>query len=339
MQKDPFPKFKALLKKSNNIVIVTHFNPDGDAMGSSLALYNYLLKTEKNVSVITPNDYPDFLQWLPGNKKVVEYSKHAKKAASLIAKCDLIFTLDFNNYSRLEGLGELLKDSAAAKILIDHHQQPDSYATLMYHDVKACSTCELVYEFIVGLGGKKMIDRDIASCIYTGIMTDTGSFRFDSVTPTTHHILAHLLETGITPSEIHSAIYDTYSESRVRLLGYCLTEKMVVLPEYETAYISLSEEELSRFQHKKGDTEGIVNYPFAIKGIRFCAFFSEGEGKIKISFRSKGKFDVNRFAREHFNGGGHINAAGGRSNVNNLQATIKEFLALLPDYKKEILKK
>ncbi len=339
MQKDPFPKFKALLKKSNNIVIVTHFNPDGDAMGSSLALYNYLVKTGKNVSVITPNDYPDFLQWLPGNKKVVEYSNNSKKATSLIAKCDLIFTLDFNNYSRLEGLGDLLKDSAAAKILIDHHQQPDNYATLMYHDVKACSTCELIYEFIVGLGGKKMIDRDIAACLYTGIMTDTGSFRFDSVTPVTHHILAHLLETGIVPSDIHSAIYDTYSESRVRLLGYCLTEKMVVLPEYQTAYISLSEEELNRFQHKKGDTEGIVNYPFSIKGIRFCAFFSEGEGKIKISFRSKGKFDVNQFARKHFNGGGHINAAGGRGNVNNLDATIKEFLALLPDYKKEILKK
>lgn len=339
MQKDPFPKFKALLKKSDNIVIVTHFNPDGDAMGSSLALYNYLQKTGKNVSVITPNDYPDFLQWLPGNKSVVEYSNKPKKAASLIAKSDLIFTLDFNNYSRLEGLGDLLKESEAAKILIDHHQQPDTYATLMYHDVKACSTCELIYEFIVGLGGKKMIDREIASCLYTGIMTDTGSFRFDSVTPVTHHILAHLLETGIVPSDIHSAIYDTYSESRMRLLGYCLTEKMVVLPEYQTAYISLSEQELNRFQHKKGDTEGIVNYPFSIKGIRFCAFFSEGDGKIKISFRSKGKFDVNQFARKHFNGGGHINAAGGRGNVNKLDATITEFLALLPDYKKEILKK
>lgn len=339
MQKDPFPKFKALLKKSTNIVIVTHFNPDGDAMGSSLALYNYLVKTGKNVSVITPNDYPDFLQWLPGNKKVVEYSSNPKKAAILIAKSDLIFTLDFNNYSRLEGLGDLLKESGAPKILIDHHQQPDTYAKLMYHDVKACSTCELVYEFIVGLGGKSMIDREIASCLYTGIMTDTGSFRFDSVTPVTHHILAHLLETGIVPSDIHSAIYDTYSESRVRLLGYCLTEKMVVLPEYQTAYISLSEKELNRFQHKKGDTEGIVNYPFSIKGIRFCAFFSEGEGKIKISLRSKGRFDVNQFARKHFNGGGHINAAGGRGNVNNLDDTIKEFLALLPDYKKEILKK
>ena len=339
MHKDPFPKFKALLKRSENIVIVTHYNPDGDAMGSSLALYNYLVKVGKNVTVITPNDYPEFLKWLPGNKKVVEFSSNQKKASALVAKSDLIFTLDFNNYSRLEGLGELLKESTAKKVIIDHHQQPDNYATLYYHDVKACSTCELIYEFIVGLGGKKLIDKAIASCLYTGIMTDTGSFRFDSVTPTTHHILAHLLETGIVPSDIHSAIYDTYSESRVKLLGYCLTEKMVVIPEMQTAYMALSEKELQRFNNQKGDTEGIVNYPFSIKGITFSAFFTEAEGKIKISFRSKGKFDVNQFARKHFNGGGHINAAGGRGNTSNLQQTVDEFLALLPVYKKDILKK
>lgn len=338
MQKDSFPKFKALLKKSNNIVIVTHYNPDGDAMGSSLALYNYLIKTNKNVTVITPNEYPEFLHWLSGNKKVVQYSKQSKKATSIIQKSDLIFTLDFNNYSRLEGLGEVLKLATAKKILIDHHQQPDDYATLYYHDVAACSTCELVYEFICGLGGKKLIDKTIAACLYTGIMTDTGSFRFDSVTPQTHLILAHLLATGLKPSDIHTSIYDTYSESRVKLLGYCLTEKMVVIPEFHTAYISLSEKELQKFDHQKGDTEGIVNYPFSIKGIKFCAFFSEGEGKIKISFRSKGSFDVNQFARNHFNGGGHINAAGGRGNVYDLQKTVKEFVDLLPTYKKAILK-
>lgn len=339
MQKDSFPKFKALISKSQNIVIVTHYNPDGDAMGSSLALYNYLLKLDKKVTVITPNEYPEFLHWLPGNKKVMPFSSNQKKASALVLKSDLIFTLDFNNYSRLEGLGEVLKTASAKKILIDHHQQPDTYATLMYHDVQACSTCELVYEFICGLGGKKLIDKNIASCIYTGIMTDTGSFRFDSVTSTTHQILANLLSTGIKPSDIHSAIYDTYSESRVKLLGYCLTEKMVVLPEYQAAYMALTEKELQQFNNQKGDTEGIVNYPFSIKGITFCAFFSEGEGKIKISFRSKGKFDVNQFARKYFNGGGHINAAGGKGNSTDMQTTVNEFLALLPKYKKEILKK
>lgn len=339
MQKDSFPKFRALLKKSENIVIVTHYNPDGDAMGSSLALCNYLIKTGKNVTVITPNEYPEFLHWLPGHKKVIAYSRNQKKAATLISKSDLIFTLDFNNYSRLEGLGELLANSDAKKILIDHHQQPDTYAALMFHDVKACSTCELVHEFIVGLGGKKLIDKDIAACLYTGIMTDTGSFRYDSVTPNTHIILSELLATGLKPSDIHSAVYDTYNESRMKLLGYCLSEKMVVLHEISTAYISLSEKELQKFSHQKGDSEGIVNYPFAIKGIRFCVFFAESEGKIKISFRSKGKFDVNQFARKHFNGGGHINAAGGRGNVSDLQKTIDEFLSLLPIYKKNILKK
>lgn len=333
MQKDSFTKFKSLISKSTNIVIVTHYNPDGDAMGSSLALYNYFLKVNKNVTVITPNEYPAFLHWLPNNKKVVAYSKNEKKATAIINKSDLIFTLDFNNYSRLEGLGDVLGKSTAKKILIDHHQQPDNYATLMYHDVKACSTCELVYEFIVGLGGKKLIDKHIAACIYTGIMTDTGSFRFDSVTPTTHKILAELLATGLQPSIIHSAIYDTYSESRMKLLGYCLTEKMVVLPEYHAAYISLSEKELQKFNFQKGDTEGIVNYPFGINGINLCALFSEGDGKIKISFRSKGKIDVNAFARKYFNGGGHINAAGGRGNSADLNDTIKEFLKYLPTLK------
>ena len=339
MQKDSFSKFKSLISKSNNIVIVTHYNPDGDAMGSSLALYNYLVKIDKNVTVITPNEYADFLHWLPGNKKVIAFTKQQKKATTIITNSDLIFTLDFNSLSRLEGLGELIKKTIAKKILIDHHQQPDNYATLMYHDVAACSTCELVYEFICGLGGKKLIDIDIAACLYTGIMTDTGSFRFDSVTPNTHKILAELLATGLKPSTVHSSIYDTYSTSRVKLLGYCLTEKMVVIPELQTAYMALSEKELQKFDYQKGDTEGIVNYPFSIKGITFCAFFSEGDGKIKISFRSKGKFDVNQFARKYFNGGGHINAAGGRSDVNDLQKTVDQFLSLLPTYKKEILKK
>ncbi len=335
MAKDSFSKFRSLLKKSNHIVIVTHWSPDGDAMGSSLALYNYLVKTGKKASVITPNDYPDFLHWLPGNSKVTDFMKQGKKAATLIKKADLIFTLDFNTFKRLEGLGELLEKSPQPKVLIDHHQQPDDYAILQYHDIKASSTCELVYELICGLGGKKLIDKQIATCLYTGLLTDTGSFKYDSVTPQTHRIVADLLETGLRVSDIHSAIYDTYSVYRMKLLGYCLTEKMVVLPEYHTAYITLTQEELDRFHFQKGDTEGIVNYPFAIKGIKFCAFFSEGEGKIKASFRSKGRFDVNSFARKYFAGGGHINAAGGKS-LTSMVSTINTFVSILPAYKKEL---
>jgi len=336
--KDSFTKFKNLLKKSHRIVIVTHWSPDGDAMGSSLGLYNYLVKTGKEVHVVVPNDYPEFLQWLPGNKKVLDFQQKEKKAASLIANADLIFTLDFNTFKRLEKLGELIEAAEAPKILVDHHQQPDNYATLRYHDVQAGSTCELVYELIVGLGGAELIDAQIASCLYTGLMTDTGSFRYPSVNANTHRIVADLIEYGAKPSEIHSAVYDTYSKDRMQLLGYCLTNKMTVLEEYHTAYITLSAEEMERFHYQKGDTEGVVNYPFAIKGIRFCVFFSEGDDKVKASFRSKGKFDVNKFARMHFSGGGHVNAAGGKSD-RSLENTVKFFLSLLPQYQKDLNKK
>lgn len=334
MRKDSFAKFKALIKKSENIVIVTHWSPDGDAMGSSLALYNYLLKIKKKATVIVPNEYPEFLFWLPGNNKVLNFSSETEKVKKVIAKSDAIFTLDFNSFKRLERLGEVVNASKATKVLIDHHQQPDNYADLVFHDVKACSTCELIYDLIVGLGGKKLIDKKIASCLYTGLMTDTGSFRFPSVTANTHKILGDLLEKGAVPSEIHSEIYDTYSYERMKLLGYALTEKMVVLTYKQTAYITLNDHELKKFNYQKGDTEGLVNYPFSIKGIKFSALIVEQDGKIKMSFRSKGKFDVNTFARNNFNGGGHINAAGGKSDL-NLHDTVEKFLALVnrPDFK------
>jgi phosphoesterase RecJ-like protein len=213
---------------------------------------------------------------------------------------------------------------------VDHHQQPDNYASLYFHDVKACSTCELVFDLIAGLGGKKLIDKKIAACLYVGLMTDTGSFRYASVNAKTHLIISELMKTGIAPSDIHSAVYDTYSESRMKLLGYALSEKMRVLEGLPVAYISLTEEELKRFDYKKGDTEGLVNYPFAIKGIKVCALFNEGEGGVKVSFRSKGKIDVNKFARAYFNGGGHINAAGGKS-YESLEATVQKFVSLAKD--------
>ncbi len=334
MRKDSFSKFKTLIKKSDNIVIVTHWSPDGDAMGSSLALYNYLTKIKKRSTVIVPNEYPEFLFWLPGNNKVVNFQKDEIKAVKLINKADAIFTLDFNTLKRIEKLGEIVAQSKAVKVLIDHHQQPDNYAQLVLHDVKACSTCELIYDLILGLGGKKLIDKKIASCLYTGVMTDTGSFRFPSVTANVHKVVAGLIERGAVPSDIHNAVYDTYSYSRMKLLGHALSEKMIVLPAKNTAYITLTEDELNRFNFQKGDTEGLVNYPFSIKGIKFSGLFVEMDGKVKISFRSKGKFDVNVFARTYFNGGGHINAAGGRSDA-DLNDTVSKFLELVnePNFK------
>jgi bifunctional oligoribonuclease and PAP phosphatase NrnA len=328
MQKDSPKQFKALLKGARSIVIVTHWSPDGDAMGSSLGLYHYLLKLGKSVKVIVPNAYPEFLHWLPGHKQVLNFQENEQKAGKLIAAADLVFTLDFNSYKRLEKLGAVLEASSAPKVLIDHHQQPDRYASYYYHDVAASSTCELIFDFITALGDKKLIDKKIAACLYTGLMTDTGSFRYPSVNSNTHLIISELLKTGIKPAEIHSAVYDSYSEDRLRLLGYALSEKMRVLEGFPVAYFTLSEKELNRFHYQKGDTEGLVNYPFSIKGIQVCALFSESEGQVKISFRSKGKIDMNTFARLYFNGGGHINAAGGKS-LENLEATEKKFVELV----------
>lgn len=330
MQKDSFSKFKAIIKKSTNIVIVTHWSPDGDAMGSSLGLYHYLLTLDKSVKVLVPNAYPEFLEWMPGNKQVINFQENEKKGAKLIDGADLIFTLDFNSYKRLEKLGDLLAKSSAPKILIDHHQQPDDYASLSFHDVAACSTCELVFEWIVGMGGKKQIDKKIAACLYTGIMTDTGSFRYPCVNTNTHLILSELLKTGIVPADIHSAVYDNYSLQRLKLLGFSLSEKMKIVEGLPVAYFTLTEAELKTFNYQKGDTEGLVNYPFSIKGIKVCALFNESEGMIKISFRSKGKIDMNTFARKYFSGGGHINAAGGKSN-DSLADTENKFIKLITE--------
>lgn len=333
MKKPHFTQIKALIKKSKNIVIVTHWSPDGDAMGSSLGLYNYLIRIKKKATVVVPNEYPEFLKWMPGDDKVLNHQSEPEKVKRIVESADAIFTLDFNSYKRIEKLGEVVAASKAVKVLIDHHQQPDNFAKFVYHDVKACSTCEMVYNLIAAFGHKKQIDKKIASCLYTGIMTDTGSFRFPSVTCNTHLIIADLIKHGAVPSTVHEAVYDTYSYNRLKLIGYSILQKMHVISDKNIAYLSLSEEELNQFDYQKGDTEGLVNYPLTMNGIKFSAYFAEMDGKIKISFRSKGKFDVNQFARAHFNGGGHINAAGGKSEL-SLNETIDKFLAIVnqPDF-------
>lgn len=328
MRRDSYKKLAGVVKKSKRIAIVTHLNPDGDAMGSSLALSLFLQKLKKDVKVIVPNAFPQFLAWMPDSKKALNFQTQEKKVRDFVDKSDLLFVLDFNNFKRVEKLGDYLKEKESLdKVVIDHHQTPDKMAKYYLWDVKASSTCELIYDFIKGMGHLRMLDKKIAACLYTGLMTDTGSFRFPSVNSKTHLIIADLLKTGMKHEEVHGAIYDTYSRDRMRLLGHALN-KIQVLPNNATAYIALTEKELKEFNYQKGDTEGMVNYPFGINGIKFCALFMEWEGMIKISFRSKGKIDVNKFAREHFNGGGHINAAGGRSNV-GLNETIEKFVDLV----------
>lgn len=327
MKRDNKKILAAAIKACKTATIVVHTNPDGDAMGSGLALYLILKKLNKKVKVVVPNAFPEFLAWLPESKSVLNFQEKEKTVKKFIDSSDLLFILDFNNLKRIDALGEYIKHTTMPKFLIDHHQQPEKLAKYNYYDVKACSTCELVYDLLNDIGQKKLLDKKIAMCLYTGLMTDTGSFRFPSVTHKTHSIVAELLKTGITPSDIHGAVYDTYSRDRMKLLGYALNA-MHILPDNKTAYMALSEAELKQFNYKKGDTEGLVNYPFGINGINLCALFTESDGYIKISFRSKGKIDVNKFARSYFNGGGHMNAAGGKSDL-KLDETVSKFVELI----------
>ena len=328
---------KELLGSRKKIVITTHFKPDGDAIGSSLGMYNYLIQKGQDVTVVVPSDTPEFLHWMAGNNTVVDFEKVPETAQQLFNAAEIIFCLDFNRPDRIEGLTSFLEQSKAVKVLIDHHLEPHPFAEYMYSYSSASSTCELVYKFICNMGDKKLITKAVAECLYTGIMTDTGSFKFSTMLPETHRIIADLVEAGAENSRIHELVYDTSSEDRMRLLGYCLTEKLKIFPEYNTALISLSKAELNKYNHRTGDTEGIVNYPLAIHNIRLAAFFVERKDIIKISFRSKNDFSVRDLSAKHFEGGGHRNASGGSAKL-SLQQTIDKFIALLPQYKDGLTK-
>ena len=325
-------KFLELPRK---ILITTHHRPDGDAMGSSLGLYNYLIKKGHTVDVVTPSEYPDFLHWLPGHEFVLNFEADSTIAFKKIETADIIFCLDFNWLSRVEGLESVLRESVTMKVLIDHHLNPEPVFNFTFSYPDACSTCELVFDFITAAGDQHLIDKSIAECLYCGIMTDTNSFRYASMTADTHRTIAKLMEAGAVNYRIHEQVYDHSTENRLRLLGYSLKEKLIVLNEYRTAYISLSEAELKMFNFKTGDTEGLVNYALSIEGIKMAAFFSERDGMIKISFRSKDDFSVQELSSKYFEGGGHRNASGGRSLL-PLEETVNRFLEILPFYKSKL---
>lgn len=328
----------AELAKAENIVIVPHKGPDGDAIGASLGLLHFLKAKGHNAHVIAPNDYPHFLKWLPGNEEVIIYEQAKTEAEKLISEAEIIFTLDFNDLSRSGDMQKSLEAAEAVFVMIDHHQEPSDYAEYTYSDATMSSTCEMVYKFIHKLRAAKKITPEIATCLYTGIMTDTGSFRFSSTSSDTHRAVAELIDRGAKNFEIHNNVFDTNSESKLQLLGTAL-QNLKVNKELRTAYISLSQEELQKNNFKKGDTEGFVNYGLSLEGIIFAVIFIEKENDeiVKISFRSKGDFDVNQFARKHFEGGGHINAAGGKSDL-SLNDTIVKFNRILPEYKEELRK-
>lgn len=319
------------ISESEEIVLLSHVNPDGDAIGSALALYHYFRSTGKKSTVIMPNDYPDYLKWLPGNDEVIIFTKAKTEAENVLNRSGLIFLLDFNSSERAGKLEDIILSADAFKIMIDHHPDPTDMADIALIDTLSSSTSELVYRFIEITGDPGKVNIDVAACIYTGIMSDTGSFNYNSSQSETYRVLSELLKKGIDKDFIYSMVYDNFSESRMKLLGYCLNEKLVVFPEYGTAYMSLTIEEKKRYNYIRGDSEGFVNYPLSIKGVCFVAFFMENDDHVKLSFRSKGKFDTNVFASENFNGGGHINASGGESKQ-SIGDTINKFVALLPQY-------
>jgi phosphoesterase RecJ-like protein len=335
MQMENFEALKKLLAQPKRIVILPHRNPDGDAIGSTLAMSQYLTKIGHECEIIAPNDFPKFLKWMNGAKKINIAEYTPAKCRILTEKAELIFILDFNSISRIDEVGEWLQRSRVPKVLIDHHQEPEKF-DFMYFDVNIPATCQMVYNFIEKMGDLDLIDKSIAECIYTGIMTDTGNFRFRNTSASTHRVVANLFDKGIEVDKIYNNVFDTQSPGRLKLLGLAL-DSMETFPEFRTASMFLTREQQLEFSSQKGDTEGFVNYGLGINDFVFSAIFIEDQQNdfIKISFRSKGDFDVNQFARKHFNGGGHINAAGGRSDE-NMKETLRKFHDLLDIYKEEL---
>lgn len=328
------PEQVALLAKAldrpRRIVLTTHYNPDGDAMGSSLGLAHVLKRLGHTVQVVLPNTPPSFLHWMPGFAEALAHDRHAAESKAAVAGAEVLFCLDFNRPDRVSALEDSLR-AAPFRVLIDHHQDPDAFAQVMFSDVASCSTCQMVFDIVCALGAEDHITPDAATCLYTGIMTDSGSFRFSSTAPHTLRVAARLMELGAVPDHIVSAVLDDNTEDRLRLLGFALSERMQVLPALGTAVITLSKADLERFHFKPGDTEGLVNYGLSIRGVRLAAFFMERGDTIKISLRSKGMLPVNRLLAEHFEGGGHINAAGGQAKT-SLDAAVDRFLKALPAF-------
>jgi phosphoesterase RecJ-like protein len=319
-----------LFSSSENILIICHINPDGDCVGAQLALYHYFKANNKNVTLMAPNNLQEFLKWMDGADQINIFIKDRKKCRILIDNADLIIMLDFNQPNRLGEAEDFVMASKAKKVIIDHHLDPVNFADLIISDSGKCSTSELVHELICEINGKTFMSRSYAEALYVGIITDTGNFEHGAYSSNTFRIVADLLDTGIIKEKIINLIYNNFSSDRIRLQGFALNQKMVVLPELKTAYIYLSKDDLKVYNHVKGDTEGFVNMPLSIKGINFSALFIEKDNFIKISFRSKGQFPSNEFASLYFSGGGHLNASGGEY-VDTLDNTISYFIKVLKE--------
>ena len=319
-----------LFSSSENILIICHINPDGDSIGAQLALYHYFKSKGRNVSLLAPNNLQEFLKWMDGAAQINIFIRERNKCRMLIENADLIIMLDFNQSDRLGEAEEYVLSSKAKKVIIDHHLNPENFADLVISDPSKCSTSELIHELVCEINGANFMNRSYAEALYVGIITDTGNFEHGSYSARTFRIVADLLDTGILKEKIINLIYNNFSIDRIRLQGFALNQRMVVIPEFKSAYIYLSKDDLKSYNHVKGDTEGFVNMPLSIKGIHFSALFIEKDNFIKLSFRSKGKFPSNEFASKYFSGGGHLNASGGEY-TDTLENTIAYFLKVLEE--------
>jgi bifunctional oligoribonuclease and PAP phosphatase NrnA len=315
-----------LLSQPRKVVIIMHQKPDADAMGSSLGLAHFLKRLGHEPTVVSPTNWADWLKWMPGAAAVIDFEYSTDKAMAALDQADWVFCLDFNTLSRTRHMAPRLRKIQVTRILIDHHQQPESeYFTYGVSKTEKSSTSEMVYDFIVGSGHAGLIDVDIAACLYAGVMTDTGSFRFPGASAAVHRMVGALKDTGLNHTVIHENLFDNFLENRLRFTGFVLQNRMEIFYEYNAALIAVPWKDLVRYEIKTGDTEGLVNYPLSIQGIRMAALIIDRDEEVKCSFRSKGDFDVNTFARKYFEGGGHVNAAGGRSSE-TLELTVQRFV-------------
>jgi bifunctional oligoribonuclease and PAP phosphatase NrnA len=327
-----------LLEQPRKVVITMHQKPDPDAMGSSLGLFHFLKQFGHKVTVISPTNWADFLKWMPGCNEVLDFEnpRDREKVDLALNNAEWLFCLDFNHLGRTRHMAGMLAALKCVKVMIDHHQQPQTEIfNYGISDVKKSSTCEMVYDFIVDSGNSDKIDIDTAQCLYAGVMGDTGSFRFPSTTLSVHKMVADLKSKGLEHTLIHEAVYDNFLENRLRFLGHVLLNRLQVFYEHNAAMIAIPWKDLVKYDIKTGDTEGLVNYPLSIQGIKLAALIIDRNEEIKLSFRSKGNFDVNTFARKYFDGGGHFHAAGGRS-TDTLDQTVQRFINALKENSEQL---
>ena len=313
-----------LIHKGNSIVITTHHKPDGDALGSSLGLYHFFKKKKLDVSIVSPTDYSKNFNWMPGQEIIINFEEKPQQAKTLFEKADILFCLDFNNFSRINDLAEIARNSKAKKVMIDHHEYPENFDDYRFWNPKASSTSELIYQFLSVYEDEDWMNQQAAECLYVGIMTDTGSFKHDSTSALTHEVAKKVHQLGVQTGKIHERIFDRGSLSRTRLVGYVFYQKLRVMEDLPVAIVSLDKEELKEFNVQTGDTEGFANFGLGIDGILLSALFVERKDMVKISFRAKSNFKVNIFSQKYFEGGGHQKAAGGRSLL-GLNETVAKF--------------